>query len=246
MNQTAESKGLLKNEDRIALYYSSEYERYRCARVKAVIEKQFQSNTTVLEIGPGPGIFTEDLLKMGCRVIAAEPASDRARALAERCGKNTALEIIEEYFPISSNKKPKDRSVQGVIALEVIEHVAHPDKFLEECARVITPGGKLLLSTPNRFSLEAIVHLLKYVLLGQVYYAGDPTHIWLFRPGKISSLIRQAGFKITYFESMHFGCGDKGGGKIPGLPFYFSRLIFSRRWPLNRLGFNLIIVAERL
>lgn len=36
-----------------------------------------------------------------------------------------------------------------VMALEVIEHVAHPDKFLSQLAKLIRPGGLLLVSTPN-------------------------------------------------------------------------------------------------
>jgi SAM-dependent methyltransferase len=37
-----------------------------------------------------------------------------------------------------------------VLAIEVIEHLRRPDAFLAEIARVLRPGGRLLLSTPNR------------------------------------------------------------------------------------------------
>jgi len=37
-----------------------------------------------------------------------------------------------------------------VLAIEVIEHLLRPDLFLREILRVLRPGGKLLLTTPNR------------------------------------------------------------------------------------------------
>ena len=36
-----------------------------------------------------------------------------------------------------------------VLALEVIEHVAHPDEFLIQLGKVVKPGGHIILSTPN-------------------------------------------------------------------------------------------------
>ena len=52
-----------------------------------------------------------------------------------------------------------DRQIPAVIALDVIEHVENPDSFLAEIDRVLSPGGKVALSTPNRFSLTAEPHV---------------------------------------------------------------------------------------
>jgi hypothetical protein len=86
---------------------------------------------------------------------------------------------------------------------------------------------------------------MKYLFSGSVYVAGDPTHLWLFSPRQMVSLLRRTGFRVLCREAGHFGCGDEKGGKIPGLPVYFDRLQASARWPLNRLGFNLLFVCEK-
>jgi SAM-dependent methyltransferase len=41
-------------------------------------------------------------------------------------------------------------SVDAVVALQVLEHLADPDGFARECARSLRPGGVLVVSTPNR------------------------------------------------------------------------------------------------
>ena len=77
-----------------------------------------------------------------------------------------------------------DHSVDLVVAGEIIEHIAHSRRFLAEIRRVLSPGGSLLLSTPNIVSLK---YRLAF-LLGRIpahaaradytYPAGDPANAW--------------------------------------------------------------------
>ena len=45
-----------------------------------------------------------------------------------------------------------DSSVDIVINFQVIEHLWDQPQFVSECARVLRPGGRLLMSTPNRIT----------------------------------------------------------------------------------------------
>ncbi len=49
--------------------------------------------------------------------------------------------------------------VDAVVSLDVIEHVVSPDRYLAETCRVLRPGGRAVLTTPNRFSLTAEPHV---------------------------------------------------------------------------------------
>lgn len=43
----------------------------------------------------------------------------------------------------------RDESIDLVVALDFIEHILDPQKFVRECIRVVRPGGRVLINTPN-------------------------------------------------------------------------------------------------
>jgi SAM-dependent methyltransferase len=47
-----------------------------------------------------------------------------------------------------------DASVAAVTSFQVIEHLWTPWEFLAECARVLRPGGLLVVTTPNRLTFS--------------------------------------------------------------------------------------------
>jgi ubiquinone/menaquinone biosynthesis C-methylase UbiE len=49
-----------------------------------------------------------------------------------------------QYLPLASG------GAEVFCAFETLEHLEHPELFLREAARVLKPGGKLLISIPNR------------------------------------------------------------------------------------------------
>jgi 2-polyprenyl-3-methyl-5-hydroxy-6-metoxy-1,4-benzoquinol methylase len=78
-----------------------------------------------------------------------------------------------------------------VLAGELIEHLQNPGEFLEGAARALKPGGWLVLSTPNVFS----------VMLNLMYWknydrAFNPEHALWLCPQTLRELLRRYGFCI--------------------------------------------------
>jgi SAM-dependent methyltransferase len=66
-----------------------------------------------------------------------------------------------------------DASVDCVVAFEVLEHVAEPARLLDECLRVLKPGGCLLLSVPFQWWVhEAPWDFFRYTRHGLEYLLG--------------------------------------------------------------------------
>jgi len=102
----------------------------------------------VLDVGCGGGVLCEPLAQLRATVVGVDPArtaigvAKRHAMVAEitidyRCDTIEALARAGEKFDV-------------VLAMEVIEHIAHGDDFLDRCAELVRPGGLVVLSTINR------------------------------------------------------------------------------------------------
>ena len=88
-----------------------------------------------------------------------------------------------------------------VIITEIIEHVAHPDEFLAQVARLTRPGGYVLLSTPNggyflsdrpRFSDTADASQYE----AMQFQPDASGHIFLLHADEIRPLAQAAGLMV--------------------------------------------------
>ena len=80
-------------------------------------------------------------------------------------------ELDSDALPIS------DDYAHVVTAVEIIEHLENPRKFVRELVRVAKPGGWVILSTPNQLSLLSLLTLAtkhRFNAFQDVHY---PTHI---------------------------------------------------------------------
>jgi SAM-dependent methyltransferase len=118
---------------------------------------------SVLEIGSGEGY--------GMKRLA--PKADRYIAI-DKYPTNINPELKAKYhIDFFRMKVPplhgiEDKSIDMVVSFQVIEHIKNDDFFIKEIYRVLKPGAKLILTTPNiRMSLTRNPwHIREYTLDG--------------------------------------------------------------------------------
>ena len=102
-------------------------------------------NGTVLEIGCGEGYGISKLAKFSNKYIGVDKfdtfISDDLR---------NNYDIVFHKMEIPPLKNIEENSVDFVVTFQVIEHIQDDNYFLKEIFRVLKPGGKLLLTTPNK------------------------------------------------------------------------------------------------
>ncbi len=105
----------------------------------------------VLDAGCGGGRWLHRLHKAGCRVLGMDLAADVLGAVRQRLPSVPLLRGRADRLPFASN------SLAGIVSLGVVEHDPEgPQRFLREYARVLRPGGRLLVSVPYNNGLRRL------------------------------------------------------------------------------------------
>jgi SAM-dependent methyltransferase len=110
----------------------------------------------ILDVPAGHGAFAQELLRLGFDDIDCLDINAKAFALKHPNVRFQQHDVI--------NRLPfDDGAFDHVFSIEGIEHFENPWTFIKELCRVLKPGGRLFISTPNTFSVDARV---KYLLGG--------------------------------------------------------------------------------
>ena len=108
------------------------------AAYRFVLERE--DGGRVLELGSGTGYGAAELAKGGLRVVAV----DRVAPLA------SALSSGVRFVRADVNALPlRAASFDRVLSFQVIEHLEDPSLYLAAMARLLRPGGEVVLTTPN-------------------------------------------------------------------------------------------------
>jgi len=136
----------------------------------------------LLDVGCGSGRFLSVMRRAGWRVTGVEPDPRAAAAARSRYGLAVyAGGLGEAGFP--------DKTFDAVVLSHVLEHVADPLALLSACRRLLRPGGRLALSTPNVASRG-------HRLFGPHWLHLDvPRHLHLFSASCLAALLDRAGFE---------------------------------------------------
>ena len=99
---------------------------------------------TVLEIGSGEGFGIMELAPKAEHYIAVDKYET---FISKELQANNKITFIQTEVP--PLKEIEDNSVDFVVTFQVIEHIKDDEQFLHEIHRVLKPGGKVILTTPN-------------------------------------------------------------------------------------------------
>jgi len=162
-------------------------------RVNIVFGKLIPSlaGKTLLDAGCGRGFFTAEAVRRGAEVVALDVGSRLVLStkLHSKCD-GVVADIRQLPF--------KSCSFDAAVCSEVIEHLDGPKEAIAETFRVITPGGHLALTTPNRLWLP-MISLAD--LLGLRRIGALEKWIW---PWELLRVLKTVGYTISKILGFNF------------------------------------------
>lgn len=189
----------------------------RVDRLIEICRKYGVWTEALLEVGAGFGTFCTEVKSRSLfqRVVAVEPT----RNLAQTC-RDRGLEVIEK--PVEQIELGAGEGFDVVANFEVIEHLFRPAGFVADMARLLRPGGLLVITCPNGKGFDIEV-------LGTVSNTVDHEHLNYFNPASLGGLLAAQGLEVL--ESFTPGRldGDLVRNRILSGEFDASHQPFLRR-----------------
>ena len=102
----------------------------------------------LLDIGCGGGLLCEPMRRLGFQVTGID-ASERTIGAASAHAAEVGLDIDYRLSTAETVLAAGER-FDVILNMEVIEHVTDPGKFLRDCAKLLKPGGLMIVATLNR------------------------------------------------------------------------------------------------
>lgn len=179
--------------------YRLAYQTRRSSAINALTTR-IPPPARVLDVAAAQGNFSLPLAEAGYRVTW----NDLRAELAEYVRLKQERGSIE-FAPGNVFDLHFAEPFDAVLATEIIEHVAHPDRFLRRLGDLVKPGGIVVLTTPNgRFLFNRLPKFsdcrdpaaFESVQFGP----NSDAHIFLIHPEEIVAFARLAGLVLERLE----------------------------------------------
>jgi 2-polyprenyl-3-methyl-5-hydroxy-6-metoxy-1,4-benzoquinol methylase len=130
-------------ETAIARYYPADYYRGRDeagAGARMTVQAEYLSDLgpgRLLDVGAARGDFVVRMIESGWDAIGYEPYASETAA--------PAVPMVRTW----DDPALEPESFDAITAWSVFEHMHDPKTAFENCARLLRPGGKLIIHVPN-------------------------------------------------------------------------------------------------
>lgn len=194
-------------------------ENYWFRRHEVVYEHLLERCTdrVVLEAGSGEGYGANMIAGVAASVTCVDYDASAAAHVRDRYPNVGMLRGNLAQLPF------EDASIDVVVNFQVIEHLWDQGQFLDECFRVLAPGGVLLISTPNRitFSPGRDTPL-------------NPFHTRELNADELAELLVDSNFAVETMTGVHHGrtlrdLDAKHGGSF--IDAQIERALAGEAWP---------------
>ena len=163
----------------------------------------------VVDVGCGRGSFRAALGERAGRYVGVDGVASPGRPVDADF---LVLADLDKGVPL------RDSCGDVVVAIETVEHLENPRAFLRELARIVRPGGTVVVTTPNQLSALSMLTLVlrqRFDAFRDVHY---PAHRTALLPVDLQRIAGEVGLVEA---SIQYSCA----GRMPFTSRHYPRVL---------------------
>ena len=182
------------------------WHRGKLAMIDRLIRPHLRAGSRLLEIGCGAGNLLLQATVSGSYPVALDLSMqalsfvrsrlEEAESAPEAPSGFACTQAIGESLPFPDN------TFDCILLSEVIEHLEAPQISIREAVRVLCPGGRLLVTTPNYRSFWPVMEWAVDRMNMAPKMAGEQ-HISRFHPSSLKRILVESGLNVAYAGSIY-------------------------------------------
>ncbi len=204
--------------------------------LRRAVKEVRRTGMDVLDVGCGGGSYAiSNHLLAGCPTTLCDYAPElleMARAQVASAGSGLPARFVQcsaEELPLP------DASFDFIQCMEVLEHLRHPEKALNEFRRVARPGARLVISVPHP----------------PEWFPNDGHVVEGYRAEELTRLVEGAGWRVLRVEYCMLILTRLAGVllhlfrvPLPLIPFIALENLIPMSWRLRFLPYDIMVIAE--
>jgi len=181
-----------------------------------LVKKFLNKVSSVLDVGCDIGLTVKSLEENRYYSEGVEISSVGAKIAKEKTG------IKVHNMELGSYKSEVE--FDGVLLLDVLEHLYNPIKVLKECASHMKIGGYIFIHVPHHGGISTRFKrfLHKKGLKKGYKHFGFPAHIYAFDRRSLKAILTKSGFETVHYESWPSSITN---GKVNFFNYIFVHII---------------------